>query len=211
LALPQEDRWLDSLRASRRRRFEEMRARRRRLTRNGGGSALLAAMTLAAGGALAADSPQRPAKVLKAGSGGPSVAALQSALGVSADGIFGPVTRRAVRGFQRSRGLVVDGIAGPATLAALGLPVAATVPTARDARARRAGALLERIAACESGGDPTAVSADGRYRGKYQFARATWRGLGGAGDPAQAPEAEQDRLAAKLLAQAGTSPWPNCA
>ena len=28
---------------------------------------------------------------------------------------------------------------------------------------------LEAIAACESGGDPTAVSADGTYHGKYQF------------------------------------------
>jgi hypothetical protein len=35
--------------------------------------------------------------------------------------------------------------------------------------------------------------------------------MGGQGDPARASEAEQDRLAAKLLAQAGTSPWPNCA
>ena len=55
------------------------------------------------------------------------------------------------------------------------------------------------------------MSADGRYRGKYQFSRATWRALGGKGDPAKAPEARQDRLAAKLLALSGTSPWPNCA
>jgi hypothetical protein len=70
--------------------------------------------------------------------------------------------------------------------------------------------VLARIAACESGGDPTAVSADGRYHGKYQFSRATWRTMGGSGNPARAPEAEQDRIAAKLLARAGTSPWPNC-
>ena len=50
------------------------------------------------------------------------------------------------------------------------------------------------------------MSADGRYRGKYQFSRATWRALGGKGDPAKAPEARQDRLAAKLLALSGTSP-----
>ena len=71
--------------------------------------------------------------------------------------------------------------------------------------------ILQRIAACESGGDPTAVSAGGRYRGKYQFSRETWRYMGGKGDPARASEAEQDRRAAKLLARAGTSPWPNCA
>jgi len=69
---------------------------------------------------------------------------------------------------------------------------------------------LQSIAQCESGGDPTAVSADGRYRGKYQFSRATWRAMGGSGDPAAAPESVQDELAAKLLAAQGTSPWPNC-
>ena len=71
--------------------------------------------------------------------------------------------------------------------------------------------MLQRIAACESGGNPAAVSADGRYHGKYQFSRATWRDMGGSGSPARASEAEQDRMAAKLLAQRGTSPWPNCA
>jgi hypothetical protein len=34
--------------------------------------------------------------------------------------------------------------------------------------------------------------------------------MGGSGDPAQAPEAEQDQRAAALLAQEGTSPWPVC-
>jgi len=55
------------------------------------------------------------------------------------------------------------------------------------------------------------VSANGRYRGKYQFSRATWRAMGGSGDPAKASEAEQDRRAAKLLAQRGAGAWPACA
>ena len=74
-----------------------------------------------------------------------------------------------------------------------------------------AAATLQRIAQCESGGNPSAVSADGTYRGKYQFDRETWRAMGGSGDPADAPEAEQDRIAAQLLAQRGTAPWPVCA
>jgi Transglycosylase-like domain len=73
-----------------------------------------------------------------------------------------------------------------------------------------AGGALESIAACESGGDPTAVSADGTYRGKYQFDHQTWASVGGSGDPAAAPEAEQDRRAAALMAQRGSSPWPVC-
>ncbi len=69
---------------------------------------------------------------------------------------------------------------------------------------------LEAIAACESGGDPTIVSSDGSYRGKYQFSFETWASVGGSGDPAAAPEAEQDYRAALLYAQSGSSPWPVC-
>ena len=70
---------------------------------------------------------------------------------------------------------------------------------------------LERIAACESGGDPTAVGGGGAYRGKYQFTLETWQGLGGEGDPAAAPEAEQDRLALALYERSGAASWPSCA
>jgi hypothetical protein len=69
---------------------------------------------------------------------------------------------------------------------------------------------LESIASCESGGDPTAVSSDGSYRGKYQFDFGTWESVGGSGDPAAAPEAEQDYRAALLYTQSGSSPWPVC-
>ncbi|HYG96647.1 MAG TPA: transglycosylase family protein [Solirubrobacterales bacterium] len=71
-------------------------------------------------------------------------------------------------------------------------------------------ATLEAIASCESGGDPTIVSSDGSYRGKYQFDFGTWESVGGSGDPAAAPEAEQDYRAALLYSQAGSSPWPVC-
>jgi hypothetical protein len=70
---------------------------------------------------------------------------------------------------------------------------------------------LAKIAQCESGGDITAVSPSGQYRGKYQFSQATWEALGGTGDPAEADEATQDALAAELYAQRGTAPWPSCA
>ena len=69
---------------------------------------------------------------------------------------------------------------------------------------------LETIAACESGGDPTIVSSDGSYRGKYQFDYGTWASVGGSGDPAAAPESEQDYRAALLYSQSGSSPWPVC-
>jgi hypothetical protein len=70
--------------------------------------------------------------------------------------------------------------------------------------------LLERIAFCESKGNPRAISGSGSFRGKYQFTYGTWRAVGGRGDPAAAPEAEQDRRAALLLKRSGSSPWPIC-
>jgi hypothetical protein len=69
---------------------------------------------------------------------------------------------------------------------------------------------LEAIAQCESGGDPTAIGGGGLYRGKYQFSYSTWQSVGGTGDPAAAPEAEQDRRAAILLARSGPGQWPVC-
>ena len=69
---------------------------------------------------------------------------------------------------------------------------------------------LEAIASCESGGNPAAVSSDGSYRGKYQFSFETWAAVGGSGDPATAPEQEQDYRAALLYASSGSSPWPVC-
>jgi hypothetical protein len=87
---------------------------------------------------------------------------------------------------------------------------------ARRARARRAEAAshtaspqLEAIAACESGGNPSTNTGNGFY-GKYQFTQSTWESVGGTGNPAAAPEAEQDKRAAMLLAQSGSSPWPVC-
>jgi hypothetical protein len=69
---------------------------------------------------------------------------------------------------------------------------------------------LESIAACESGGNPEAVSADGTYRGMFQFDQGTWESAGGHGDPAAAPAAEQEYRAALLYSESGSSPWPVC-
>jgi len=54
--------------------------------------------------------------VLRKGAKGEGVKMMQEALGVSADGDFGPGTERALKEWQAANGLVADGIAGPKTL-----------------------------------------------------------------------------------------------
>jgi cell wall-associated NlpC family hydrolase len=49
------------------------------------------------------------------------VADVQRRLGVTADGVYGRQTRRAVAAFQTARDLTPDGVVGPATRAALGI------------------------------------------------------------------------------------------
>ena len=191
-----------SLRFSRARRAAA--AIRRRRTVRSRGSALIAAagLFMLSAGALGATGGAKAGPSLSEA----TIEAVQRALGIEADGIAGPATRRATRRFQREHGLKADGLLGPKTLKALGVD-----PDEPRASSASVDPRLEAIAQCESGGDPKAVSADGRYYGKYQFSRTTWRTVGGRGNPAAATEAEQDRRAAKLLARDGTAPWPNCA
>ncbi len=58
---------------------------------------------------------------VRKGSKGATVKAVQTALGLTADGDFGPGTEAAVIQWQRSKGLVPDGIVGRSTLAAMGI------------------------------------------------------------------------------------------
>ena len=102
---------------------------------------------------------------------------------------------------------------------------AAVAPTRRSSRATRKvapaavqpsrrrgrdGGSLAAIRDCESGGNYAAVSANGTYRGAYQFDRQTWAAVGGSGDPAAASPEEQDQRAAALHRRRGGSPWPSC-
>ncbi len=66
------------------------------------------------------------------------------------------------------------------------------------------------LARCESGGNPRAVSPSGQYRGLYQFSVATWRGVGGSGDPAAASPDEQTYRAKLLYNRSGAGQWPHC-
>jgi hypothetical protein len=173
------------------------------------GTALADDVQSVAGAAVASSE-----ETLREGDRGPAVKSLQRRLRITADGVFGSGTERAVKRFQRRRGLEVDGIVGPITRRALGLArfssssVRHAEPGESDVRVPP---RLRKIAECESGGNPRAVSSNGRYRGKYQFSRATWRAMGGRGrDPAKASERHQDRVALKLYRARGAAPWPSC-
>jgi peptidoglycan hydrolase-like protein with peptidoglycan-binding domain len=222
--LARPERWERSRERSQARRLLALRQRRRQRGSRTAALIAVAALTLGSGGALAATSAggggggshaaSVASGVLKQGSSGPAVVALQRKLGIAADGAFGPQTARAVRSYQRAHGLTVDGVVGPQTAGVLGISLATaqaqSVGAGSGSRSVRVPAVLEAIAQCESGGNPRAVSPDGTYRGKYQFDRATWAAYGPAGDPARASEAEQDRRAMKLYAARGTAPWPAC-
>lgn len=74
--------------------------------------------------------------ILRLGSSGPDVVALQKALLAvgfnpgSEDGVFSPATEAAVLGFQHSKGLAADGVVGPNTARTLSLESIPSVPSA---------------------------------------------------------------------------------
>src|SRR3954470_299588 len=175
------------------------------------------ALAASTGGSASSSSSSSKSQTLQLGSRGKSVKQLQRVLSVSpVSGYYGSETEDAVQRFQRRRGLTAKrfqtrpgrtphGIAAPATLRALGIRVTqssyATGGSAPSSTRSGSGSsvnlppVLRKIAQCESGGNPRAVSRSGRYRGKYQFDQATWEAAGGKGDPVAASEATQDRIA----------------
>ncbi|MHB1614261.1 MAG: ubiquitin-like domain-containing protein [Actinomycetes bacterium] len=66
------------------------------------------------------------------------------------------------------------------------------------------------LAACESGGNPSAVNWSGPYYGLYQFLLGTWQSVGGSGLPNQASPAEQTYRAQLLYQRSGAGQWPVC-
>ena len=73
--------------------------------------------------------------------------------------------------------------------------------------------VWDELAECESGGDWTIVSADGRFHGGLQFTVQSWDAMGGqefAVRPENASKAEQIAVAERLQAEQGWGAWPLC-
>jgi resuscitation-promoting factor RpfD len=66
------------------------------------------------------------------------------------------------------------------------------------------------IAQCESGGNWSADTGNGRYGG-LQISQATWESNGGVGSPAAAAPQEQIWVADRIMARQGPGAWPKCA
>lgn len=92
---------------------------------------VLAAALLATFGMVAVQSASADCTItstLKVGSTGDEVKCLQAAVGVTADGKFGPMTAAAVKLWQTSKSLTADGVFGPLSRAALGGSVSGMFP-----------------------------------------------------------------------------------
>jgi muramidase (phage lysozyme) len=63
------------------------------------------------------------------------------------------------------------------------------------------------IVMCESGGNYSALNASSGAGGAYQILPSTWQLYGGQGEPQNASKQEQDRIAAEIWADSGSSAW----
>ena len=94
--------------------------------------------------------------LLKTGTHGETVKRLQQALGVTADGAFGPGTAKAVSDFQTKNGLDADGMAGPATLAKMNMFKEMTPDVVRKSEVSVSGGAATTTTTTAAGGEQAA-------------------------------------------------------
>ena len=82
--------------------------------------------------------------LLKKGSRGEEVKQLQTALGLSADGIFGSGTEAAVKKFQKDNNLDVDGLVGSSTWEAIGIDTDSAEAASETEYTTKDGLVIDR-------------------------------------------------------------------
>ena len=156
------------------------------------------AATMAVGLAVAASATVAPGiseahRVTRAAGLSGGLSAVQSALGVQADGVMGPATRAAVIAFQREKGLAPDGVVGPLTRAALGLGSGGAARTTSGIEARgdwvadvqrRLGIAADGVFGPQTRAAVTAFQAERGLAADGVVGPATRAALGIAGAPA---------------------------
>jgi hypothetical protein len=81
-----------------------------------------------------------------------------------------------------------------------------------DRTSRRQKRWARSTSECESGRDPKAIGGGGRYRGAFQFMKATWRSSpkSPGGDPIKYTYRTQAVVAVALKKRDGAGHWPVC-
>jgi peptidoglycan hydrolase-like protein with peptidoglycan-binding domain len=150
--------WEKSLLRSRHRRrmVEQARANRKPVRRAGAVAIGAATVFPAATGVATADN-STAAAATQSSAPNSTVAAVQRALGIASDGIYGPETKHAVRSYQRAHGLTVDGIVGPQTLGSLGLSGSTATASASSSSGHGGTATVTAVQ------QAVGVSADGVF------------------------------------------------
>lgn len=147
--------------------------------------AAVVALAGSAGALATAEAPDAAAQTsASASSKRGDVRALQSKVGVAADGVFGPATERALKRWQRRHGLVADGIAGPQTRSAMGLGTGPVLKrrgggSGRRGRAGRAHRRSQRGGGVRSLQRRIGVPADGVFGPATEAALKRWQSAHG--------------------------------
>jgi len=79
----------------------------------------------------------------------------------------------------------------------------------RTGRAEPTPEQWQKLRRCEST-ETYNIDSGNFFYGAYQFTWETWGTVGGDGNPAVAPPAEQDARARLLYSRRGSQPWPIC-
>lgn len=95
------------------------------------------------------------------------------------------------------------------------LPPRVTIPKASRNQSHLRGDIYDRLAICESGKNPRAISKSGKYKGAFQFSDETWANVKSPSDPVDPRDATYERQREIVIAKFPISSWssqfPTCA